>query len=134
MTISNAKYVSITTYRRSGEEVSSPVWIAPLANGTAGFTTNLDSGKVKRIRNNPTVALRICSVRGRVAPDAEIVTASARVVTGAEVTAVQRAIINKYGIIGRALAFSEQLTARLRSSKPSNAAAILLQFDSEPKI
>ncbi len=128
MTISAAKYVSITTYRRSGEAVSSPVWIAPLPDGSAGFTTGLDSGKIKRIRNNPEVALSVCSLRGNVAAGAEVVIATATVLTGDDVAAVQSAIIKKYGVLGRAIAIGEQISARFRSSKPSNAAAIKLTF------
>ena len=49
MDIASEQYVSITTSRRDGRTVSSPVWIAPLADGRVGFTTGSASGKVKRI-------------------------------------------------------------------------------------
>ena len=44
-------------------------------NGPFGTTT---SGKVKRIRNNPTVTLRPCDARGRVPDSTVTVTAFTR--------------------------------------------------------
>ncbi len=37
MAIADEKYVLITTYRKNGDAVSSPVWIAPLPDGTAAW-------------------------------------------------------------------------------------------------
>ena len=68
MPITDEKYVSFTTLRKNGTPVSSPVWIAPLGDGTAGFTTDATSGKVKRVRKNAQVTLRPCTSRGKVAP------------------------------------------------------------------
>ena len=65
MDIGSQKYVNITTLRRSGESVSSPVWIAPLGDGTFGFTTDGTSGKVKRLRNSGKVLVAPCDMRGR---------------------------------------------------------------------
>jgi len=99
MAIADEKYVSLTTFRRNGEAVSSPVWIAPLADGTAGFTTGATSGKVKRIRNNPAVTLGPCDARGRVPDGTVTVTATASVLTGADAAPIQRAIKAKYGLM-----------------------------------
>jgi PPOX class probable F420-dependent enzyme len=95
--ISTERYVSITTRKRSGATVSSPVWIAPLADGTAGFTTGADSGKVKRIRNFPEVTLQACDRRGRIAPGAVEVRARAVVVLGVDAVPVTAAVRRKYG-------------------------------------
>ena len=98
MDLEAAKYVSITTRKRSGDTVSSPVWIAALGEGKYGFTTGSTSGKVKRIRNFPDVELRPCDARGRVTPGATAVLATARVVTGDAYEPVHRAIKSKYGL------------------------------------
>ena len=68
MAITDEKYVLLTTFRRNGDGVATPVWIVALPDGTAGFTTEIDSGKVKRIVNNPSVTLQACSIRGSVRP------------------------------------------------------------------
>ena len=91
--------MSLTNIRRNGEAVSSPVWIAPLADGTAGFTTGLPSGKVKRIRNNPAVTLRPCDSRGRVPDGTGTVNATATVLTGADGAPIKQAIKAKYGLM-----------------------------------
>jgi len=99
MAIADEKYVSITTYRKNGDAVSSPVWIAPLSDGTAGFTTEDGSGKVKRIRNNPQVTLQACSVRGAVKPGTPVVQATAEVLLGADAQPVRDAIAGKYSLM-----------------------------------
>jgi len=97
MDLASVRYVSITTRKRNGETVSSPVWIAPLGDGRLGFTTGGGSGKVKRIRNFPDVVLQPCDARGRVLPGSHAVLATARVVEGAAFEPVGAAIRRKYG-------------------------------------
>ena len=79
MAISDEKYVLLTTFRKNGLGVATPIWIVGLPDGTAGFTTEIDSGKVKRVRNNPSVTLQPCNLRGKVTENAEVVAAKADV-------------------------------------------------------
>lgn len=58
-----ARYVSLATYRRSGEEVATPVWCAHDGEGFHIFSAG-DAGKVKRLRNSPRARLAVCDVRG----------------------------------------------------------------------
>eukprot|EP01041_Mallomonas_annulata_P039253 gene39252-62897_t len=64
--IASEKYVSLSTRKKNGDLVATPVWIAPLADGALGFTTDLTSAKVKRIRNFADVTLQPCTARGAV--------------------------------------------------------------------
>jgi PPOX class probable F420-dependent enzyme len=57
-------YVSLTTFRRTGVPVSTPVWAAP-DRGTLVVWTRADSGKVKRLRHMARVTVAPCDVRGR---------------------------------------------------------------------
>ena len=58
-------FLSLTTFRKSGERVSTPVWIG--RDGDALIvTTPQASGKVKRLRNSPRVEVRPCNRMGRV--------------------------------------------------------------------
>ena len=59
------KYLALTTFRKSGQGVVTPVWFAEL-DGKLYVQTRNDSGKYKRIRNNPAVKVAPCSMRGRV--------------------------------------------------------------------
>lgn len=95
--IASHRYVSLRTRKRNGDTVDTPVWIAPMGDGTACFTTEGNAGKVKRIRNFAEVTLRPCDMRGRVPEGASTVTATATVVTGADFAAVKAAVKRKYG-------------------------------------
>ena len=75
------RFVSLTTYRKTGEAVSTPVWIA--RNGDALVVTTPEaSGKVKRLRNSPRVVLRPCDQMGRVKESAQPISARAEILTG----------------------------------------------------
>jgi PPOX class probable F420-dependent enzyme len=63
--LADARFTSLTTFRRSGEAVSTPVWVGREGD-TLVVTTPRASGKVKRLRNDPRVELRPCSRRGKV--------------------------------------------------------------------
>ena len=63
--LADERFVSLTTYRRSGDAVSTPVWIARDGDDLI-VTTPKESGKVKRLRNDSRVQLRPCSRTGSV--------------------------------------------------------------------
>jgi hypothetical protein len=59
------KYVRLTTFRRDGTPVPTPVWV--IGDGTDLLVaTGATSGKVKRLRHTPRVLLAPCDQRGRV--------------------------------------------------------------------
>jgi predicted pyridoxine 5'-phosphate oxidase superfamily flavin-nucleotide-binding protein len=63
--LGDEEFVSLSTFRRSGVRVSSPMWVARDADALVMFTPQA-SGKVKRLRNDPCVELRPCGRFGRV--------------------------------------------------------------------
>src|SRR5579885_2638274 len=63
--IHNQKYVSLTTFRRSGVAVNTPVWLGE-RDGQLYVVTEKISGKSKRIRNNPSVRVAPCTIRGKI--------------------------------------------------------------------
>lgn len=90
-----AKYVSLTTYRKDGTPVATPVWLA--VDGDELFiVSDADAWKVKRIRRTSRVSLAPCDVRGRIAPDAVHVDATARVLDDAGTRHVRQLIARKY--------------------------------------
>ena len=95
--ISAEKYVRLTTFTKDGRRKEAPVWIAALGDGHVGFTTGIETWKVKRIRHTPSVELAASDARGNVKPGATCVTGNARVVTDAEFRPVLSAIKAKYG-------------------------------------
>ena len=63
--IQNQKYISLTTYRKNGTGVPTPVWFGE-QDGKLYVMTRSDMGKTKRIRNNPQVRIAPCTLRGKV--------------------------------------------------------------------
>lgn len=98
MAITDETYVLLTTFRKSGEGVPTPVWIVALPDGSCGFTTEASSGKVKRIRNNPAVTLQPCDMRGKVREGSEVVHATAEVLLDADAHVVRDAIRAKHRV------------------------------------
>jgi PPOX class probable F420-dependent enzyme len=59
------KYISLATFRKNGIAVHTPVWFAE-ENEKLYVMTRDDSGKYKRIRNNPVVKVAPSTIRGKV--------------------------------------------------------------------
>jgi PPOX class probable F420-dependent enzyme len=87
------KYLSITSYRRDGSGVSTPVWFATEGDRLLVMTDSR-SGKAKRIRRNPYVTIAPCSARGK--PKAERMPAHAEVLPASEVEHVKQLMAHKY--------------------------------------
>jgi PPOX class probable F420-dependent enzyme len=93
--IGRSKYVSLTTYRRDGTPVATPVWQV-LAGGEIFIVSDADAGKVKRVRNNGRAAVTVCDVRGRIAPGAPSAEGTARLLDEAGTAAGRALIARKY--------------------------------------
>jgi PPOX class probable F420-dependent enzyme len=95
--LSDEKYMLLTTFRRDGTPVSTPVWVAKLDGGTVGFWTSSGSGKAKRLAHTTKVTVQPCDVRGRVKEGSTPIDATARVVSGEEFEKIRTRIVAKYG-------------------------------------
>ncbi|MDX2527406.1 PPOX class F420-dependent oxidoreductase [Streptomyces europaeiscabiei] len=91
-------YLLITTYRKNGTAVPTPVWVVRDGD-TLGIWTVADSWKVKRIRNRADVLVGPCDVRGN--PTGDSVPARAEILDAAGSAAYRRLIARKYGVLGR---------------------------------
>ncbi|SRR5713226_1349398 len=117
------KYISLTTFRKTGAAVTTPVWFAQLA-GTLYVYTDTTAGKVKRIRNNPQVQFAACTMRG--VPTGPIMAGSARIVTDQEEIASAEAAINqKYGRVRRLLGVANRITGLFRRKQPTTSVVYL---------
>lgn len=63
--IKGQKYVSLASFRKHGNPVHTPVWFGE-KDDKLYVMTRSDSGKYKRIRNNPKVGIAPCSIRGKI--------------------------------------------------------------------
>ena len=81
--LADEQYVLLTTTRRSGVDVATPVWVG--RDGDALIvTTARDAGKTKRIRHTPRVTLQACDRVGRPLDGAPVVVGHAVVDESAE--------------------------------------------------
>jgi hypothetical protein len=111
------KFVSLTTFKRNGFAVASPMWI--VAEGEQLWAwTPADAWKVKRIRRDPHVTLTLCGRTGKVQPGAPVIDATAEVITDAgEVTRVESLIKRKYGLEFRIVTLIETIATRGRKPR-----------------
>ncbi|MFD9406918.1 PPOX class F420-dependent oxidoreductase [Streptomyces sp. NPDC059989] len=93
--LGRARYVSLTTFRKDGTPVATPVW-AVADGGELYVWTRSDSWKVKRIGNDGRVAVSACDVRGRVAEGAPVLEGEARLLDEAGLKRVRRLMSRKY--------------------------------------
>jgi PPOX class probable F420-dependent enzyme len=105
------KYLSLTTYRRDGSPVSTPVWFV-LDESRLLVWTSAASWKVKRLRRDPRVRIAPCDFRGNVRGSA--FDATARFLPASEGARVQRLLLKKYPVARRLLSWFTALVARVQ--------------------
>ena len=124
MTVADSRYISFTTFRRTGVPVATPVWVAPMTDGRLAFTTRAEAGKVKRLAHTARVEMRRSDARGKVADDAPTVEGEAVVVKdGPDYDAGVAALQRKYGIQFRLVHFGSMMRRRLRQG--DNAVVVI---------
>lgn len=110
MALPTSRYVSLTTFRRTGAPVPTPVWAAP-SGAALVVWTRADSGKVKRLRHTRRVTVAPCDVRGRVrGPAADAV---AEFVDQADWPQALAALRRRYGLQFQAGFVTSRLWSRL---------------------
>ena len=101
-----AQYVRVTTYRRDGRGVPTPVWVVRDGDALAVWTAT-SAGKVKRVRRDGTVLVGPCDVRGRLTgPE---VSGHASIVDAAGTERVRTLLGRKYGLLGRLTVWGSRL-------------------------
>lgn len=90
--LASEEFVSITTFKRDGTPVSTPVWVTG-ENGNLLVISEADTWKVKRIRRDGHVRIAPCSARGTVR--GEPVDAEAAIET--DTATVEKLLARKYG-------------------------------------
>ena len=92
--LQNQTYMNLTTYRKTGVAVTTPVWFAQEGDKIYVFTAG-ESGKVKRIRNNGTVEVAPCNASGK--PLGASQSAIARLLSPEEGKRADAIVTRKYG-------------------------------------
>ncbi|UNQ37587.1 PPOX class F420-dependent oxidoreductase [Prescottella equi] len=95
--IGAAKYVLLTTFKKGGSGVPTPLWAAMDGDRMLMWTES-KSSKVKRIKNRSRVTVGVCDARGN--PKGPQIDATAVVLDDAGTEETRDAIARKYGLIG----------------------------------
>ncbi|HWM02322.1 MAG TPA: PPOX class F420-dependent oxidoreductase [Actinophytocola sp.] len=106
--LADAKYILLTTFRRDGTPVPTPLWHA-VRDGVVYTSTREGLGKLKRMRNNQNVTISACTLRGKVI--GPTYPARARLLSGAEGRWANRIKRNRY-LLGIPIQTFERLVHR----------------------
>jgi PPOX class probable F420-dependent enzyme len=122
------RFLSVTTFKRDGTAVATPVW--SVSDGRRLFAfTDLHSAKVRRLRRNPHVVVAACRPNGKLR--GERVAGTAEVLTAAEdLDRVQELLIARYRISYRLVMLAYRVGRRLRGrSSVADGAALAITLD-----
>lgn len=125
MSITDEKYVALTTYKKDGSTKSLPVWITDFADGTIGFTTASSSYKIKRIANDNRVILQPSDAKGNVKDGTDAVTGTATVVTGDGFAKYEAMVKSKYGMQYRGIKALGKFMSLIGKGSGTDAAVLI---------
>jgi PPOX class probable F420-dependent enzyme len=95
--LGKAQCIALTTFRKTGQAVTTPVWFA-VGPGVIYVETHADAGKLKRLRHTPRVTFSPCAYSGKVT--GAVSAGNVRMLTEPEErTAAAAALTKKYGVM-----------------------------------
>jgi PPOX class probable F420-dependent enzyme len=94
----NQKYINLETYRRNGQAVRTTVWFVMDA-GTIYIRTDMNSGKIKRIKNNPNIRITPSGARGQL--KGKWIEGKIKMAGSLELEHANQLLEQKYGIQGK---------------------------------
>ena len=115
--LKNQKCISLTTYKRNGEGVPTPVWFSR-EDDDIYIMTKMQSWKARRIRNNPNVSFMSCSYRGKIRRRFKDlrVHGNAEFVEGEEKNKADRSLARKYWFLYRFFRREEDIFLKISIS------------------
>ncbi|HEY0520922.1 MAG TPA: PPOX class F420-dependent oxidoreductase [Ilumatobacteraceae bacterium] len=117
MTLGDEKYLALTTFKRDGTPVTTPVWAATIDGNKIGFWTSSGSGKAKRLAHTSKVIVQPSDGRGRVKPGTSPVEATAELVTGPQLEGIRTKIRAKYGFMTKITKFLAKVGGIVKRKK-----------------
>ena len=117
------KYLSLTSYKRDGTGVATPVWFV-IDDGRLLVMTDPESFKAKRIHRNPDVTISACTATGRLRGNA--VPARAELLPDSERARLDQLMADKYSWLARiVLPWIDQTLQRLQRKRVGKPTAVL---------
>ena len=111
--LSTGKYLLLTTFRKDGTAVPTPVWVAR-DNDQLVVWTAANAGKVKRIRRDGRVELAPCDVKGT--PTGPAVPGLARLLDESGTASAKHLIVKKFPLTGRLVMLGSAVRRGARSA------------------
>ena len=120
-------YLSLTTFRRDGRPVATPVWSAVDGDRIVVWS-GAQEGKVKRLRNNARVMVAVCDYKGKVkGPAVDAIANLLPPEAGAE---VHRLLNRKYWYVKPPYELLLRIVRLFSRRKSAGAAYIEIRFKS----
>jgi PPOX class probable F420-dependent enzyme len=125
ISLTGEKYINLTTFRKSGAAVATPLWFAE-HQGVLYTQTFPTAGKLKRIRHTARVAVAPCSMSGRIlGPD---IAGQARIITDEQENLLAEAVLAlKYGLTRRIYRGALGAYSKLRRQAPAGRVYIAIE-------
>ncbi|MCX6016321.1 MAG: PPOX class F420-dependent oxidoreductase [Chloroflexales bacterium] len=111
--LQSQQFMNLITYRKSGQTVRTPVWFVQ-EEACLYVMTGKDAGKIKRIRNNPTIVVEPSDRTGKsLGPE---LAAQAHLITDPVIAAHASSLLNKkYGFMKRIFDFMAMFSGGLKN-------------------
>ena len=119
--LAQERYVSLTTFKRDGTPVSTPVWVAG-DDGRLLVHSAVDTWKVKRIRRDPHVRVAPCGPGGKVRG----ATIEGQATILEETSRVEALEARKYGLMYRLVRVLTSITRALRRQPTPESVTIAI--------
>jgi PPOX class probable F420-dependent enzyme len=119
------KYLSVTSFKRDGTGVATPVWFVA-DDGKLLVETDGDSFKARRIRRTPAVTVAPCTASGRLR--GEPVPAEAAFLPESERERVERLMARKYRVDRVLILPVYRAVQRLRGKSPARGRPVILSI------
>jgi PPOX class probable F420-dependent enzyme len=120
--LAGEKYISLTTFKKDGTAVATPVWVVSDDGRRLLVWTGPDTWKVKRLRRDPRVVVAASDYRGRVR--GESVDGVGRLLDIPQGSLVEPLLDRKYGLMRRLLGVFNRLVRVVTRNQPEAAAYI----------
>jgi len=103
--LESKKYISLETYKKNTQSVKTPVWFV-IDSDLLYVVTREKTGKVKRIKNNPSVKITPCTFGGK--STGEWISGNASKVEGEEANNAIKLRKKKYGFMAKIAGFASR--------------------------
>jgi PPOX class probable F420-dependent enzyme len=120
--LAGEKYISLTTFKKDGTAVATPVWVVSDDGRRLLVWTGPDTWKVKRLRRDPRVVVAASDYRGRVRR--ESFEGVGRLLDIPQGSLVEPLLDRKYGLIRRLLGVFNRLVRVVTRKQPEPSAYI----------